>query len=108
MSKGSVNLNINVNIDLAEIVSQISKGIGKVLYKKNFSKQNVGGGVFVSSMTGDYVVAAYYHPSKSHSATADGGTLGGGVAKSTASKGRWAVAYSSQGIANRKTYYSTS
>lgn len=101
------NQEININLNLNDIVDKIGSIIGKLLYKTNFTIKNVSGGIFVSAMTGDYVVAAFYHPSKRHSATADGGALGGGQAKSISNPKKWAIAYSSQGVGGRRTYYNT-
>lgn len=99
------NISININLDLNKLVDQIGSLIGKVLYKTNFTRREVLGGIFVSAMTGDTVVSAFYHPSRTHSATADGGWLGGGQAKSISLPGKWAIAYSSQGVGKRKTFY---
>jgi hypothetical protein len=48
-----------------------------------------------------------YHPTKKHSATADGGTGGGGQVRSIAEAGQSAIAISKAGVANRKTYYNS-
>ena len=48
---------------------------------------------------------AYYHNTKKHSATADGGFFGGGVITQIANKDYWAVACSMNGLFGRKTYY---
>lgn len=50
------------------------------------------------------VCAAYYHNTKKHSATTDGGFIGG-VITQIANKDYWAVACSMNGIFGRKTYY---
>ena len=101
-------LSLSATVDLNTLVSQIGNAIGKALSRGNFCSQEVGGGVFVSAVDGGVVVAAYYHPTKFHSATACGGVGGGGTVKSTASAGKWAVATSSAGIGGRKTYYNYS
>ena len=100
------NISLGVEVNINELLNQIGGLVGRVFYKANFSDQRVAGGRFISTMTtSGFVVAAYNHPSKFHSATADGGLLGGGVSKSTAPAGVWAVAWSSAGISGRKTYY---
>ena len=73
--------------------------------RSNACQQEVGGGLFVSSTSGSEVIAAYYHPTKKHSATANGGLFGGGQVRSIASAGNWAVARSSSGMLGRKTFW---
>ena len=104
----SFTLGLDGKVDLNKLLDQIVSIIGKVLSRNNFSRQEVGGGVFVSAIRGNEVVAAYYHPSKYHSATAVGGIGGGGTVKSSAGAGKWAIAYSKAGISGRKTYYNYS
>ena len=100
------NINLNINVDVNQLLNQIGGVVGRVFYKANFSDQRVGGGRFISTITtSGLVVAAFNHPTKFHSATADGGFLGGGVSKSTAPAGIWAVAWSSAGVSGKKTYY---
>ena len=71
----------------------------KHLYKDN------GKGLWISYIEDDYVVSMYYHETKEHTATCDGGLLGGGEIAAKADPGYWAIAYCKAGIAKRKTYY---
>ena len=71
--------------------------------RSNACQQEVGGGLFVSSTSGSEVIAAYYHPTKKHSATANGGLFGGGIIKSIAEPGEWAIVGTKAGIKGRKT-----
>ena len=99
-------LKLSGKVDINTLVNQIGSVIKAALNRSNFCNQvQKDGGRFVSAVNGNQVVAAYYHPSKFHSATADGGIGGGGAVRSTANAGEWAVAVSSAGIGGRKTYY---
>ena len=75
------------------------------IYNGNFVRMDVSGGIFFSDIKDGWVCAAFYHPDSPHTATADGGILGGGVIRSTADPGEWAVACSLAGFGGRKTYY---
>ena len=102
-------LKLSGKVDINTLVNQIGSVIKAALNRSNFCNQvQKDGGRFVSAVNGNQVVAAYYHPSKFHSATACGGIGGGGTVKSTANAGKWAVATSSAGIGGRKTYYGSS
>ena len=101
----SFSLNLSENVDLNTLVRRIGNVIGKSLNTSNFSRQKVGGGVFVSTIRGNEIVAAFYHGSKYHSAFADGGVFGGGSVRSSCAARKWAVATTSAGITGRKTYY---
>ena len=88
-----------------EIVDRVFGAVQERIYNGNFVRREVLGGIFYSDIKDGWVCAAFYHPNSSHTATADGGILGGGVIRSTAGPGRWAVACSRAGIGGRKTYY---
>ena len=98
-------VNLPINCDANKLFDQVSNKIGEVLTRGNSCRQAVGGGVFYSKVSGGNVVAMYNHPSRYHSATADGGLLGGGQVKSIAEPGVWAIATSRAGIKDRKTYW---
>lgn len=71
----------------------------KKLYKDN------GNGLWISYFENDYVVSMYYHKTRIHTATCDGGLFGGGEISTIGSAGEWAIAYCKAGISGRKTYY---
>ena len=64
-----------------------------------------GNGLFISYIENDYVVSMYYHKTKMHTATCDGGILGGGTISALGSPGEWAIAFCKAGISRRRTYY---
>lgn len=71
----------------------------KKLYKDN------GNGLWYSYIENNWVVSMYYHKTKTHTATCDGGILGGGEISALAGPGKWAIAYCKAGISRRKTYF---
>ena len=71
----------------------------KKLYKDN------GNGLWYSYIENNFVVSMYYHKTKIHTATCDGGLFGGGEISNLGSPGEWAIAYCRAGISGRKTYY---
>ena len=99
MSKANINLSIDCNLEI--LVKKISNLIGKELPTKYFTKIEKNGGILVSGISEGYVISAFNHPNKKHSATANGGILGGGVVKSTAPAGIWAVAWTKAGVKTR-------
>lgn len=66
------------------------------------------GAVWISHLEGTWgtwsgtLLSAYYHPSKSHSASTDGKL---GVKRSVAAAGHWAVSQQTKGLAGNKAYY---
>jgi len=68
-----------------------------------YSKQEVSGGTFVSKIEGDLVISMFYHPSKQHSATAEGLVK----SRSVANPGEWAIAVTSKAMFGNKSFYST-
>ena len=64
-----------------------------------------GHGRFLSNIQDGYVMAAYYHDTKKHSATCDGGFLGGGQIRAIAGPGQMAIALCKAGVSGRKTYW---
>ena len=98
-------IDLGANCNYSTLVARISSLIGKSFSTNDFYKQDASGGVFVSGVANGYVISAYNHPSKYHSATASGGFLGCGSEKSVASAGKWAVAWVCMGVANRRSYY---
>ena len=66
-----------------------------------------GNGRWLSNIKDGWVMSAYYHKTKRHTATCNGGTLGGGQIRAEAPAGSWAIALCKAGISGRKTYWNT-
>ena len=64
-----------------------------------------GKGRWLSNIKDGYVMSAYFHKTKRHTATCDGGFLGGGSIRATAGPGQWAIAACKAGISGKKTYW---
>ena len=64
-----------------------------------------GNARWISNIKGGYVVSMYWHKDRRHSATCNGGFLGGGQKRAIAPAGHWAIAYCKAGTSGRKTYY---
>ena len=102
---------VSIKATIKATKSTIAQKIFDLVYKETGIKMSsgysiftVGGGYFFS-IANQMVCAAYYHNTKKHSATADGGFIGGGVITQIANKDYWAVACSMNGLFGRKTYY---
>ena len=71
---------------------------------ETFSDQDVEGGRFISSMGGGQMMAAFFHPTKRHSATCMHGI--NVKARSVKDAGKWAIAKSGTSIiGGNKTKY---
>jgi len=79
-----VNVNFNINVDANEILRACGMG------SETFSDQDVEGGRFISSMAGGQMMAAYFHPSRRHSATCMHGDKV--ISRSVKDAGKWAIA----------------
>lgn len=64
-----------------------------------------GKGRWLSNIKDGYVISAYFHETKRHSATCQGGTLGGGQIRAIAGPKQWAIAICKAGISGRKTFW---
>ena len=60
---------------------------------------------WISNIKDGYVFSIYWHKTRKHSATCDGGFMGGGQKRVFASAGQYAFAYCKAGVSGRKTYY---
>lgn len=93
-----ISVNFNVNIDANEILKACGMG------SQTYSDQDVGGGRFISCMANGQMVAAYFHPTKRHSATCMHGDKI--IAKSVKDPGKWAIAKSPTAmLGGNKTKY---
>ena len=98
-----MEISLGMSCDINELLRQC--GLDSLIGGRTaISSKEVDGGRFVSVMGNGKVMAAYYHPTRAHSATAVGGNLAP-TSKSTASAGKWAVAIASRGLGGTKTFY---
>jgi len=101
MPEISLSMNCNINT----LLNQIGKAYNTIIKPDGVTSISPhGNDRFVSVMNGNQVVAAYFHPTKKHYATAEGKTKPG---RSYAPAGKWAVAVVMRAIAGNKTYYGT-
>ena len=92
------NVNFNINVDANEILRACGMG------SETFSDQDVEGGRFISSMGNGQMMAAFFHPTKRHSATCMHGI--NVKARSVKDAGKWAIAKSGTSIiGGNKTKY---
>lgn len=83
------------------LIDQIESGLSTTAVKDSTFSD---GSRFVSCLEGGFVIATYNHPTRPHSATADGGFLAPMI-RSEKPPGKWAIAKVSAGLGSRKTYY---
>ena len=94
----------------AAIKFLVEKGLNKAYYliTEGYFKDTLledGNARWVSNIKGGYVVSMYWHKTRRHSATCNGGFLGGGQKRVIAPAGHWAIAYCKAGVSGRKTYH---
>ena len=94
----------------AAIKFLVEKGLNKAYYliTEGYFKDTLledGNARWVSNIKGGYVVSMYWHKTRRHSATCNGGFLGGGQKRVIAPAGHWAIAYCKAGVSGRKTHY---
>lgn len=98
-----ISVNLNINCDLNDLVREIGGGIsGSAFSDQNFPD----GSRFISSLENGVVISAYNHPTKWHSATAEGG-IGGKTGRSQKPPGEWAIAKGFGILAGRKAFYNS-
>jgi hypothetical protein len=99
-------INLSINCDINTLLDQIGKAYNTVVKRSGITSISPNGNDrFVSVLNGDQVIAAYFHPTKRHYATAEGKTKPG---RSYADAGKWAVALVQRSlIGGNKTYYGT-
>ena len=92
---------------MVDTLKESKNTLNKSIKVSNFKKlyKDSGKGLWYSYIENNYVVSMYYHETKVHTATCDGGYFGGGEISSLALPGEWAIAYCKAGISGRKTYY---
>lgn len=84
----SVNVNFDINVDVNQLIRQVA-GFGPSSYN---DRRPPEGGRFISVQERGQVIAAYFHPTRNHSATAVTGFRHDRRARSEAPPGRWAIA----------------
>ncbi|KAF2078556.1 hypothetical protein CYY_000179 [Polysphondylium violaceum] len=62
------------------------------------------GAVWISDLTGDSVVSAYYHPTKRHTSTTIGALS---MQRSTVGPGEWAYSRQTRAASGNRTFYNT-
>ena len=99
-------INLSINCDINTLLDQIGKAYNTVVKRSGITSISPNGNdKFVSVLNGDQVIAAYFHPTKRHYATAEGKTKPG---RSYAAAGKWAVALVMRSlIGGNKTFYGT-
>jgi hypothetical protein len=92
---------------MVDTLKESKNTLNKSIKVSNFKKlyKDSGKGLWYSYIENNYVVSMYYHETKVHTATCDGGLFGGGEISSLGEPGEWAIAYCRAGISGRKTYY---
>ena len=88
----------------------VEKALGKEYYSmtKGYFRDTYlenGKARFISNSERGIVIAMYWHKDRRHSATCNGGFLGGGQKRAVAPAGHWAIAYCKAEIAGKETYY---
>ena len=94
----------------AAIAWLVEKGLNRAHYlltQGHFKDTylETGNARWISNIKGGYVIAMYWHKKRRHSATCNGGFLGGGQKRAVAPAGHWAIAYCKAGVSGRKTHY---
>ena len=100
---------VEVTVSVSELLIAAGAAAGAAwvaqISRENFTSQRFrDGSRFVSKIADGKVCSMFFHPTKWHSATAQGGMFGGN-AKSKAPPGEWAVAICNVGIMGAKTFY---
>lgn len=96
-----------IDIGVSYLIGKLFDHIGEMLDQSHFTSlyKDNGNGKYISNIKNGYVVSMYFHKTKVHTATCDGGVLGGGTISAIADPGEWAIAYCKAGISGRRTYY---
>ena len=99
-------ISLSMNCDLNTLLDQIGRAFGATIKRNGITAISPNGNDrFVSVLNGDQVIAAYFHPTKRHYATAEGKTKPG---RSYAAAGKWAVALVMRSLlGGNKTFYGT-
>ena len=96
-----------MNIDARTIFDKIDNTLGSSpeIMAKNYQDQIVDEGRWISLISEKYVISAYFHPTKRHSATVINGFFKTNISKVSKEKGEWAIAYLPKTLFFNKTYY---
>ena len=98
----SFTINLSIDVDLKTLLKHISKQCEMNLSISNFQRQEVSGGVFYYGASNGTVVAAFNHPTKTHTV---GASYSGVDNVSTANPGIWAVSFTNGIPANLLNVY---
>ena len=107
-----LSISLSDTIALAELLLKIADAVRQAWVahmnrKKASDRILEDGSRFISIIEDGKVGAFYYHATKKHSATAQGGIGGGGQVRCIAPPGEWAVAITDLGIKGAKTFYNS-
>lgn len=100
-------VSLNYNVDIAALIREVRLSCSSEGASNRYFDN--GHGRFISIMNNGLLVAASFHDSKWHSATARVELFGRDFhnQKSEAPPGKWAVAWCSQAACGKRTYYDT-
>ena len=115
MSQGSCNINLNIDVDVNELITQATGMNQRSSYNDRYFDDNKGR--FISMQRGGKIIACCFHKTKNHSTTGQVHNKVGQLfvgpqivrqAQSTAPPGRWAIAYCDSGrLGGDQTFYDT-
>lgn len=99
--------NKEMNIDARAIFDKIDNTLGSTpeIMAKKYQDQIVDEGRWISFINEKYVISAYFHPTKRHSATVMNGFIKKNISKVLKEKGEWAIAYIPKTLFFNKAYY---
>lgn len=103
-----IDIESNMYVDYRTIIKKIDKTFDDSYLKKNksnFSDQIKLEGRWIFLLTENYVISAYFHPTKTHSATVINGFFIKNKLRVIKEKGKWAISYLPRTLFFNKTYF---
>ena len=101
------NIGKEMNRDARAIFDKIDNTLGSTpeIMAKQYQDQIIEEGRWISLINEKYVISAYFHPTKRHSATVMNGFFKTNISKVSKEKGEWAIAYLPKTLFFNKAYY---
>lgn len=102
------NIEENMNIDVRNIIEKIDNTVSGPDFldkTQNLLDQIRAEGRWISVMTPNYTISAYFHPTKKHSATVINGFFFKTISRVIEEKGKWAIAYLPRALFFNRTKY---